>query len=258
MSTPDSPQTPSSRDFPVEWYDSAPENHFWMIWRLEVILRHLRRLKINDRAALKGFDVGCGHGAFQRQLHTMNSWTIDGCDLNEDAISRNHGHNGNSFLYNIFDLRQDLKGKYDFVFLLDVIEHVPKPVEFLAASRFYLKPGGFVIINVPAMPSTYSKYDIVAGHIRRYTKAGLSSEILAAGLEIESVTYWGLSLIPLVLLRKAAVVFTEPDEVIRRGFVPPSALIDKMLRQVMSAELAIARDVPYGTSLLAVAREGSS
>jgi hypothetical protein len=70
MSTTDPPQTPSSRDFPVEWYDSAPEDHFWMTWRIRVILRHLRRLKIDGRAALKGFDVGCGHGAVQRQLHS--------------------------------------------------------------------------------------------------------------------------------------------------------------------------------------------
>jgi SAM-dependent methyltransferase len=257
MTTSDPPPTPSSRDFPVEWYDSAPENHFWMTWRLKVILRHLHRLKIDDRAPLKGFDVGCGHGAVQRQLHSANSWTIDGCDLNETAISLNHGHNGNSFLYNIFDLRQDLIGVYDFVLLLDVIEHVQNSVEFLAAARLYLKPGGYVIINVPALPILYSEYDTAQGHMRRYTKDSLGAEISAAGLEVETITYWGLSLIPLLLLRKAALKFAKPEAVIRRGFVPPSALIDKILYLVMSAELAIAQDVPYGTSLLAIVREAS-
>lgn len=255
MSTSGLSHTPSSRDFPVEWYDSAPENHFWMTWRLKVILRHLHRLKIDDSAALKGFDIGCGHGAVQRQLHAANSWTIDGCDLNEDAISRNLGHNGNSFVYDIFDLHPDLKAKYDFVLLLDVIEHIRQPIEFLKTARFYLKRGGYMIVNVPAIPTLYSRYDVAAGHIRRYTKASLSAELLAAGLVIEIITYWGLSLIPLLLLRKAALAFTEPEAVIRRGFVPPSVLIDKILRLVMSAELATARDVPYGTSLLAVARE---
>jgi hypothetical protein len=50
------------------------------------------------------------------------------------------------------------------------------------------------------------------------------------------------------------MVLTKPEAVIRRGFVPPSTLIDKVLRLVMSAELAVAKDPPYGTSLLAVAR----
>src|ERR1700747_3466243 len=117
MSTFDALQTPSSRDFPAEWYDSAPEDHFWMTWRLRVILRQLRGLKIGDRAAVKGFDIGCGHGAFQRQLHAASPWMIDGCDLNENAIALNQGHNGTSLLYNIFDVREDLKAKYDVVFL---------------------------------------------------------------------------------------------------------------------------------------------
>jgi hypothetical protein len=62
-------------------------------------------------------------------------------------------------------------------------------------------------------------------------------------------------LIPLLLLRKAVLKFSRPEAVIRRGFVPPSALIDKFLHLVMSAELTMAQDVPYGTSLLAIARE---
>lgn len=257
MSTSDPLQTPSSSDFPIEWYDSAPETHFWMTWRLNVILRQLRRLKIDGRAAVKGFDIGCGHGAFQRQLHAASSWTIDGCDLNEKAISINHGHTGSSFLYNIFDRREDLKNKYDVIFLLDVIEHIPNPMEFLEASRFYLKSGGYAIINVPAIPALYSKYDIAAGHIRRYTKSSLSSEMSKAGLAIETITYWGLSLVVLAAARKAALAFTKPEAIIRRGFVPPSASIDKLLRLVMSAELAIAKDLPYGTSLLAIAHEAA-
>ena len=257
MTTSDPSQTQSSRDFPVEWYDSAPDGHFWMTWRLRVILRYLRQLKIQSGGPIKGFEIGCGHGAFQRQLNSANSWTIDGCDLNKNALCRNRGHNGYSFLYDIFDFRQDLRGKYDFVFLLDVIEHIVDPIAFLSASRFYLKKGGYIIINVPAIPALYSKYDIAAGHIQRYTKHSLRSETSAAGLKIEKITYWGLLLVPLLVLRKVALLFTKPEVVIRRGFVPPGIMVDRLLRLAMSVELAIAKDLPYGTSLLAIAREAS-
>jgi hypothetical protein len=108
------------------------------------------------------------------------------------------------------------------------------------------------------MPILYSKYDVIAGHIRRYTKASLTSEISAAGLEIETITYWGFSLVGLLLLRRIALSFTKPEAVIRRGFVPPSAMFDKLLRLLMSAELAVAKDPPLGTSLLAIAREAPS
>jgi SAM-dependent methyltransferase len=258
MSIPELLQQPRlSHDFPVEWYESAPEDHFWMTWRLNVVLRRLRRLKIDGNEPLKGFDVGCGRGAFQRQMHSATPWTIDGCDLNENAISLNHGHDGNSFVYDIFDRRQDLKDKYDLVFLLDVIEHIEKPIEFISAARFYMKQHGYMIITVPAIPASYSKYDVAVGHIRRYTKGSLRSEISAAGLVTDQITYWGLSLVPLLLLRKAVSLFTKTEVLIKRGMVPPSVLIDQLLRLLMSAELAIAQEVPYGASLLAVAREAS-
>ena len=258
LSTFESLQTTSSRDFPAVWYDSAPEDHFWMTWRLRVILEHLRRLSLEGRAEVKAFDIGCGHGAFQRQMRAVSSWTIDGCDLNENAISLSRGHNGGSFLYNIFELRKDLQHKYDVVFLLDVIENIQNPVEFLSTARFYMKRGGYMVINVPAIPVLYSKYDVAVGHIRRYTKHSLSSELSAAELTVETVTYWGLSLVILAALRKAALAFIKPQAVIRRGFVPPSIIADKILRLVMSAELAMARDVPYGASLLAIVREATS
>jgi 2-polyprenyl-3-methyl-5-hydroxy-6-metoxy-1,4-benzoquinol methylase len=156
MNMPAQPQTQIAREFPAEWYDSAPDNHFWMVWRLNVILRHLRRLGFDENTEVRGFDIGCGHGALQRQLHSAKSWTIDGCDLNENAVSFSQGHNGNTFFYDIFDFRQNLKEHYDLVFLLDVIEHIPKPIDFLTAARFYLKRYGFMIINVPAIPRLYS------------------------------------------------------------------------------------------------------
>jgi hypothetical protein len=120
-----------------------------------------------------------------------------------------------------------------------------------------MKEHGYMIINVPAIPALYSKYDVAVGHIRRYTKDSLTSEISAAGLVIETIAYWGLSLVALLFLRKVASLFTKPETVIKRGMVPPTVLVDKLLRLVMSAEFAMTKDLPYGASLLAVAREPS-
>jgi 2-polyprenyl-3-methyl-5-hydroxy-6-metoxy-1,4-benzoquinol methylase len=247
-------QPSSSRDFPVEWYDCASENHFWMQWRLKIILGHLRALQISPEARLLGLDIGCGHGAFQRQLDSLTQWIVDGCDLNPNAIALNRGHRGQSFLYNLFDARPDLKGKYDLVFLLDVIEHVPDPVEFIRAARYYLKAGGHLVVNVPAVPALSSKYDTVAGHLRRYTRSTLHADITAAGLAVEQLAYWGLSLVPLLAARKLLLGMTDSDDVIKRGFEPPGAWADRLLRSIMSMELTLAKRTAYGSSLLAIAR----
>jgi SAM-dependent methyltransferase len=244
-------------NFPTEWYDLAPETHFWMTWRLRVILRHLARLDIDRDAELAGFDIGCGHGAFARQLQWATAWRIDGCDVGEDAFVCRHHGNGRFFRYDIFEHRPDLKEKYDLVFLLDVIEHIADPVRFLIATRFYLKQSGHVVINVPAIPSLFSRYDAIAGHLRRYTKTRLRSELLDTGLDVETIVHWGLSLVPLTALRKAVSSVVPAETVIRRGFAPPGAAADRLLRLMMGAELAAARDVAWGASLLAIARKAA-
>jgi len=244
----------SAREFPEQWYDFASEDHFWMEWRAKVLREHLRRLGLDPMAALSAFDIGCGHGAVQRQLTRSTAWIVDGCDLNDEAIARNAGHRGRTLNYNIFDKSPELRGRYDVVFLLDVIEHVKDPVAFLNAAAYYLKPTGVVVINVPSVPSLTSAYDKIVGHLRRYTKSSLRKDVSDAGLETIRITYWGISLLPVLALRKLLMSFTRPENIIARGFNPPGRSTDKILRMAMTAELAVTHDVPLGTSLMAVAR----
>src|SRR5262249_44139992 len=136
----------------------------------------------------------------------------------------------------------------------DVIEHVKDPIAFLNAAAYYSKPTGVVVINVPSVPSLTSTYDKAVGHLRRYTKTSLRQDMSDAGLETIRIAYWGMSLLPFLALRKLLTSFTRPENVIARGFNPPGRLADKILRMAMTAELAVAHEVPWGTSLLAVAR----
>jgi hypothetical protein len=54
MNTPALPQSQLARAFPTKWYDPAPDDHFWMVWRLNVILRHLRRLGLEQNIDVRG------------------------------------------------------------------------------------------------------------------------------------------------------------------------------------------------------------
>ena len=110
------------------------------------------------------------------------------------------------------------------------------------------------MINVPSVPSLASAYDKAVGHLRRYTKTSLRQDVSDAGLKTIKIAYWGMSLLPLLALRKLLISFTRPEKLIARGFNPPGMLADKILRMAMTAELAVSHDVPWGTSLLAVAR----
>lgn len=74
---------------------------------------------------------------------------------------------------------------FDGVFALNVVEHIEDHQTALKNIRFLLKPGGRVLILVPAWQVLYNKIDKGLFHYRRYTKRSLNTVLLSAGLTIE-------------------------------------------------------------------------
>src|SRR5438093_13556453 len=117
---------------------------------------------------------------------------IDGCYLNRAELDMARPGKGHLFVYNILDQEPALLGRYDAVFLLDVIEHIDDDVTFLRAALRHLRPDGLVVVNVPASMLLFSDYDRAAGHVRRYTHGGLRKLLDSCGVEAEAVEPWGM------------------------------------------------------------------
>lgn len=235
-----------------EWYAIANLEHFWIRRRFEV-LRALCGPLLEGRPGVA--EVGCGNGLVQRQLEDEIGVAVDGFDLNTHALEQSLCRRGRLACYDVHDRNDRLRGLYDLVLLLDVLEHVEDEAGFLDDAAFLAVPGGHLVVNVPASPRLYSRYDAAAGHLRRYTPRSLLEAGRRCGLEPLRWTFWGLPLVPLAAARKLAVRAAAPDDVIRLGFRPPAAFLNRWL-----AWLARLEPLPqhwFGTSLLAVfARPG--
>ena len=143
--------------FAEMWYELADDDHFWVRWRFAVLLREIRRLGLDTGAPLDGLDIGCGHGDMLRKLTASTAWRVDGCDLNRAALTLSAGHAGRIFFYNINDRRPEFSNNYDFIIMFDVIEHIADTAAFIRSAAYHVKPGGYVFVNVPALPLLYSK-----------------------------------------------------------------------------------------------------
>lgn len=86
----------------------------------------------------------------------------------------------------------------DLVVAFDVLEHLEDDVSAAKGVFNALRPGGTFAVAVPADPKLWSAHDEAVGHVRRYTRETLTSLLLGAGFELESVKSWN------VLLRPAA------------------------------------------------------
>ena len=84
--------------------------------------------------------------------------------------------------------------QYDVVAAFEVLEHMKNDREALHRWATWLRPGGDVLLSVPANPRRFGAADRYAGHYRRYTKTGLRSVMIEAGTQDPEIAVYGMPL----------------------------------------------------------------
>lgn len=231
-----------------DWFDVATFDHFWIQRRFAVFQRLAGGL-ISGAGELA--EVGCGHGLLQLQMERAYSRGVTGLDLNEFALKRNQSDFSPVCCYDIHQRNPDFKQRFGVIFLFDVLEHIEDEDQFLDSLLFHLAPDGNVIVNVPAGQWLFSPYDVAAGHKRRYSIRSLRDVAERNQLQVANWSYWGLPLVPALLLRKLSLLLQQDGKnVISRGFDPGSPAMNRILGMVSRFEF-IPQKV-LGTSLMAV------
>ncbi len=233
------------------WFEIASPDHFWFIRRFEVLEALAGPLLRTP--GLRVAEFGCGNGVIQTQLEERFGLTVDGYDLNELSLQRNMSRRSPIYCYDIHQRNAELKERYDVIFLFDVLEHIDDEDGFLTSLLYHLKPGGRLLINVPALQSLYSRYDEVVGHVRRYELEAMEAVTSRNGLVTEAATYWGLPLLPLLWIRKPWVQNKKREEIISEGMDPRIGPMNALLK--LWSRLESIPQKSTGTSLLVVLRK---
>jgi len=182
------------------WFEIATSNHFWVRRRFEVLKRFAGPVIEGSRRIA---EIGCGTGLLQRDIEDLYGLPVAGFELNELALQRNISRISPLYCYDINQRHSNLRSQFDLLFLFDVLEHIDDEAKFLESVKFHLTDSGSLLVNVPAHQSLYSNYDRAAGHVRRYNTKQLAHVAERSGFKVRAITYWGLPLLPLLLLRKA-------------------------------------------------------
>ena len=127
----------------------------------------------------------------------------------------------------------------------NVLEHIVDDVGAARAMGRLVRPGGAVVLLVPAFPSAMSTFDIAVGHVRRYTRRTLRRTLTDAGLEIETIRYVNpIGLVGWYVTVKALGLWPDDGWLVR--------VYDRMVVPV--ARVADRTRIPFGQSVFAVAR----
>ena len=157
----------------------------------------------------------------------------------------------------INQVAENLKNKYDIIFLLDVLEHIDHDNEFLQSCYFHMKQGAFLIINVPSIPELFSKYDNAVGHIRRYKKRDLKNLLIKSEFKISLLYYWGFLLIPLLFFRKIMMNLSKQnnEEIIKKGMDTQPKTVTFLINMLKYIELKFLRISILGSSLISIVKK---
>jgi SAM-dependent methyltransferase len=227
------------------------EHHWWYRGRRRVILAELERLPL--RADARVLDAGCGSGRTLQELARFGE--VTGVELDPDAadLARRRGH-GEVRVGRLEELPWE-DDSFDLITCLDVIEHTPDDRATLRELLRVARPGGFLLVTVPAYQALWSLHDEANHHYRRYGRRTLRAAARSAGWTVERVSSFN----SLLLAPAAAVRLAQRRVGTHRGYTNDLALGPAWLNDVLERPLALearwlARGgtLPAGLSLLAV------
>jgi SAM-dependent methyltransferase len=227
------------------------DRHWWYRGRRLVVRAELDRLvRSNGNRVL---DAGCGSGRMLEELKDYGE--VSGVELDPDAaaVASSRGW-GEVWIGSLERLPWEAE-TFDLITCLDVLEHTADDRRTLGELRRVCKPGGSMLLTVPAYPRLWSLHDIANHHYRRYSRRSLRLAAIESGWKVGRMTSFNSVLLPPAALVRIAQRGKHPGS----DYTPEITLgpewLNTLLEQPLRAEarwLARGRTLPLGLSLLAV------
>jgi SAM-dependent methyltransferase len=246
----------SAAGYDVDLYEAIAEaepDSFWFRARNRLIVSTLRRHFPEARSLL---EVGCGTGFVLAALHeAFPGMRLVGSELFAEGLEIARRRLPDVELVQLDAREMPFEAEFDVVGSFDVLEHVSEDEQALAGMRRALCVGGGLVLLVPQHPRLWSEMDVVAHHVRRYTRRELGAKVERAGFDVVGTSSFVSALLPaMVLSRAARRAFRRPYDAVAE--LKPGAL-NGVFERILDGERRLIErgwSLPAGGSLLLVAR----
>ena len=174
-------------------------------------------------------DFGAGAGTFALPFSTTNAVVI--C-VEPDPDLRNALSAAGLTVYS--GLQAIPSSSVDCAYSLNVLEHIEDDRAALDALYDRIRPGGKIIIYVPAFNLLFSDMDRLVGHHRRYRRKDLVAKMRDASFQIDTATYvdslgFFLALVYRCIGNKTGVISPGSVKIYDRFLFPISRILDRIM-----------------------------
>jgi SAM-dependent methyltransferase len=232
------------------------DRHWWYRGRRRIIDVLLQQLELPPGVEI--LDAGCGSGRNMVELARFG--TVTGLEISDASVARARERGiGEIVQCSITELPLP-DARFDVAVCLDVIEHIEDDERALRELHRVIRPGGTLLVTVPAYQWLWSEHDVINHHKRRYTCKTLSAVAERAGWEVLRTSYFNGLLLPIAIvhrrLARPAHVVDEPASDLQRTPERLNSVLEWPLR-LEARLIALGLRIPAGLSLAAVFRKAA-
>ena len=230
------------------------QSYWWFIGKQFLVKSIFRGASLCEPSQDRILDIGCGTGTVLKLLEEFG--TAYGAELSPDAIRFLKKRDLHLVVRS--DVSQSLSfkdGVFSAVTCLDVLEHVHDDFTLLSEMVRVCRPGGYIIVTVPALNVLWSSHDVALHHKRRYTKKRLLEKVSPLSASVIKKSYYNTALIlPILAVRKLKGLFPDRQSMRSDFFMPMPRWINDFLTTVSVTEIRFLKRVnfPFGVSLLLI------
>jgi SAM-dependent methyltransferase len=237
---------------------SVEDSYWWYRTLRSHVVRELAKRLLPGAHVL---DAGCGTGGMLDALRDHPArWQLSGCDLSPDAVALTCARGFTDISQSSLSAIPMKSEECDAVVCLDVLYH--ESVDESAAMHQLhrvLRPGGWLVLNLPAWDSLAGEHDRAVKGARRYTPDRIRALLPASRWHIESLHGWNALLLPAVWISRqlSRLRHSATPHPARSDLKPLPHHLNRMLAAIASADFTLCRSlqIPLGTSLFAIARK---
>jgi SAM-dependent methyltransferase len=232
------------------------DTHWWYLGHRHLYLSLLDKYCPKESRG-RVLDAGCGTGGITQWFRdNFHPAYLAGIEIHEEAAARCRERGLDDVSCCSVEDIQFPEDSFDLAICLNVLYHreVKSELEALKEIRRVLAPGGYLLVSLPALHILRGSHDLAVGGVRRYRSKELEELIVEAGFEPVRVTYFSMFLLPIMTAFRIWSRIKDGKDIHSDFWLLP-APVNRALESllVFESHLARSRDLPIGSSLVALA-----